>query len=180
MTALDAGTAPDLADAIEAWRVWRVVPGTGGHQLRSVVKPTLWPRDAPLVAECLLGGSLRRRLWRRSPGHDSPSAPCDCGIYGADLGLLGQYLTPPPMEPTLARVLGRVLLWGTVVECERGYRASHAYPAAIYVPSDAACDGGRLEELACGLAGYGVPIELLIERCLEAPSAVARLVGANL
>ena len=32
------------------------------------------------------------------------------------------------------RVLGRVSLWGDVVECAWGWRASFAYPAQIYVP----------------------------------------------
>ena len=56
---------------------------------------------------------------------------------------------------------GRVLLWGTVVECRQGWRASHAYPERIYVHSgahDSLLDG---EQLAWALTAYGVPVELV-------------------
>jgi hypothetical protein len=145
------------------------------YQLGSILKPTVWPSGEPLVAECLHPKPLSGRVWRRPQRHPSPELRCECGIYGADLTRVGQYLTPMPLELTAARVLGRVSLWGTVIECERGYRASHAYPLAIYIPADAARGDRRLEELAMALADYDVPVELLAERCADAPEAVARL-----
>ena len=60
-------------------------------------------------------------------------------------------------------MLGRVALWGQVVECERGWRGSHAYPEHIFVPTTAS-DGkpiARVDELALGLTDYGVPVELV-------------------
>jgi hypothetical protein len=60
-------------------------------------------------------------------------------------------------------VLGRVSLWGTIVECDRGWRASNAYPAEIVVPARSL--GGDpippLEEVALGLGEYGVPVRLV-------------------
>jgi len=55
-----------------------------------------------------------------------------------------------------------VLLWGTVVECKLGWRASHAYPERIYVRSGAQ-DSPLLEgeKLAWALTAYGVPVELV-------------------
>jgi hypothetical protein len=70
--------------------------------------------------------------------------------------------------PAVARVLGLVSLWGTVVECERGYRASHAYPLHLYVPIDAAWQKKHCwDELVSGLESYDVPVEPLAARCSE-------------
>jgi hypothetical protein len=71
-------------------------------------------------------------------------------------------------------VLGHVALWGTVIECERGLRASHAYPIRIYVPADAG-EPWRVswEEVAFGLWHYGVPIEPLGARAAEATTHLA-------
>jgi hypothetical protein len=175
MTALEELVAPDLPVAVEAWRVWRVLEHRDTYRLGSVTQPTLWPTNEPLVAECRQPDPWTRRVMRRSPRHGAPDVRCDCGVYGADLPYVGQYLTPALFEPAAARVLGRVALWGTVIECQRGYRASHAYPQLIYVPIDAARDPRRLDELAAALGDYGVPVEVLSERCVEATAAVARL-----
>jgi hypothetical protein len=50
--------------------------------------------------------------------------------------------------------LGRVSLWGSVIECERGWRASYAYPAALYVATRSVARRPRLtpRKVADGLA----------------------------
>jgi hypothetical protein len=159
--------APDYAEPFYAWRAWRVVRRDGGYCLGSVVQRTIWkPREA-FVADCLRMPKLFSRL-RRKETHDSPDLYCDCGIYAAPLDRIGEYLADPPLRPG-ARVLGLVALWGTVIECQNGFRASHAYPARIYVPADA---GGpwRLSwtSVAVGLWSYGVPVEPLPARAAEA------------
>ena len=61
-------------------------------------------------------------------------------------------------------MIGTVSLWGRVVECTRGWRASRAYPSRIYVPQRPApywLRAERSEEIALGLTDYGVPVELL-------------------
>jgi hypothetical protein len=62
------------------------------------------------------------------------------------------------------RVIGRVSLWGSVVEGELGFRAASAYPEHLYVPPRRA-NGPAVPALAIadGLADYGVPIEVLDE-----------------
>jgi hypothetical protein len=47
-----------------------------------------------------------------------------------------------------------------VIECERGWRASYAYPVRLYVPTRSTARRLRLRprEVADGLAGYGVPV----------------------
>lgn len=179
MSALALTDAPDFASPLEAWRAWRVVYRDGEYLLGSIVKPALWPWGESLRADC-----LHRRLpvpGRRGQRHAAPDSTCECGIYAAGLTQIGQYLgdlSAPfvkGMRPTVARVLGRVSLWGTVIECERGYRASHAYPLEIFVPVD-----GQLgerhgwDELAEGLAPYGVPLEPLAARCIDATTVLAR------
>lgn len=163
--------APDFIEPFEAWRAWSVVRRDDKYSLGSIVQRTIWPAGEPLAAQCLrhrLSGRLFRGL-----RHDAPEADCLCGIYGAGLDGVSQYVADAPCRG-FARVLGRVHLWGTVVECERGFRASFAYPAAIYVPADAG-DPWRVgwDEVAFGLSRYGVPIEPLASRAADAARHLA-------
>jgi hypothetical protein len=167
----DTFTAPDFAEPIEAWRVWRVVAGKDGwYGLGSIVKPTLWPAGEPLAAECLRTSPLRTLLGRRRrAARLVPDERCECGIYGAGLDLLDQYLNEWIPRSSVARVLGEVSLWGKVIECERGFRASHAYPLRIFVPVDASLHPyHRREDIVAGLSAYGVPVEELPVGRLEA------------
>jgi hypothetical protein len=162
--------APDFAEPFEAWRAWRVVATGAGYRLASVVKPTLWPAGEALAAECLRPRPVLGRLVhrRRKPG-PAPDESCECGIYGAGLSAVGDYLNDALRHAAVARVLGTVSLWGTVIECERGFRASHAYPRRVYVPVDSNPRSEHgWEELAAGLEVYGVPVELLPARCSDA------------
>jgi hypothetical protein len=137
--------------------VWRVLQTDGVLTLASVVKGVAWSPGEALVAECL--GPRLIPLPRLRP-HAAPGPRCECGIYATDLARASRYLRDSnPFD--LGRVLGRVALWGTVVECERGFRASHAYPVALYVPLGRGNGSAqRALELAEGLSRYGVPVEL--------------------
>jgi hypothetical protein len=150
--------APDFIEPIDAWRVWRVIERDGELALASVVKRTIWPVGEPVVAECLRArpfGSLLRR------SHAAPDPTCDCGIYAAELERVFDYLNDSLPEAR-ARVLGRVALWGSVIECEHGVRASRAYPLALYVPLDASPDRSiGADEVALRLTRYGVPVEVV-------------------
>jgi len=53
-----------------------------------------------------------------------------------------------------------VSLWGEVVECEWGWRASHAYPERLFVPQPPR-DAALAEWIAKSLEGYGVPVEIV-------------------
>ena len=160
--------APDFVEPLEAWRVWKVIRRDGMYSLGSVVQRTVWPAGEALVAECLAGGRLSRLLRRRKARHGAPDVGCQCGIYAAGLEIVGSYAADAPFS-SVSRVLGQVALWGTVVECARGYRASHAYPARIYVPADAG-EAWRIgwDEVALGLCRYGVPVEPLAARAADA------------
>jgi hypothetical protein len=173
-----SASAPDVAGTVDAWRVWRVVARGERYLLGSMIKPTIWPPLEPLRAECLCPRPPLAWL-RRQPRHPAPAEACECGIYAADLDQIGPYLNGSSTDFAVARVLGRVALWGTVVECERGLRATYAYPQRIFVPADACHDRRRGEagELADGLAAYGVPVELLRAERADALLALGRRVA---
>ena len=159
---------PDLIEPIEAWRAWRVVARDDRFVLGSIVQPTLWPCGRPLSAECLRPPPILPWFRRRRREESAvPDPECVCGIYAGKLEDIGRYLTRLPTSREAGRVLGQVHLWGTVIECERGFRAGQAYPSRIYVPADQTGDSGRnrngatCDEIAAGLADYGVPVELV-------------------
>jgi hypothetical protein len=137
-------------------------------RLSSVVYDVAWQPGETLVAECLRQRRAARRPWRKERlTHAAPEERCQCGIYAIDDPFeLGSYLDSRYADRDGAhRIVGRVSLWGTVVESERGWRASHAYPAHFYVPLPRErCDRAEAEAIAAGLAEYGVPIEVVTEQ----------------
>jgi hypothetical protein len=156
-----------------------VVDEAEGARLSSVVYPTVWPLRCELVAVC------RRRQFRRwltaEVPHPAPGEGCQCGIYAAsDPTRVGPYLTGHAADARtsgrlLGRVAGRVLLWGTVVECEHGWRASHAYPERIYLHSGGDRRLLDADRLSGALAGYGVPVErVACETLSELVEALSR------
>jgi len=73
-----------------------------------------WPSDHDRAAKCF---ALR--------GHEAPYRDCNCG-WAAYYSL--------PEEPELPApecVWGAVVAWGTIVECETGFRARFARPLAL-------------------------------------------------
>jgi hypothetical protein len=158
--------APDYIEPVEAWRIWLV---DSAFRLRSVFFEAGWTPGEPLEAGCLRWRRSLRPPWRIVPSaHAAPEERCVCGIYGAaSVGDAQRYAAHPLPASALCRVIGRVSLWGEVVECETGWRASAAYPARIYVPTyipllrridPFAPDP---EEIAEGLRAYGVPVDLV-------------------
>lgn len=168
--------APDYAEPIVGWRLWHVAERDGALRLRSPLYRTPWPPQTELVASCRRGleAGLSLYLPRRSR-HPSPDPVCSCGVHGGRTATdAAAYLTKlfKPRDDVLHRVIGTVSLWGTVVECERGWRASHAYPRQIYVPvpskrnrlfpvGDLRRPARPPAEIADALAEYGVTVELV-------------------
>lgn len=156
--------APDYVTPVEGWRLWNVAAGIDSLHLRSIVFDVAWPRGRPLVAACF---ERRRRPltpWRRDdPRHAVPAALCRCGIYAvSDPYQLAPYLDGRSrLGRGLHRAIGRVALWGTVVEADRGWRASHAYPRRLYIPLLGAGIGPSPRAIAAELEDYGVPVEIV-------------------
>jgi hypothetical protein len=172
--------APDYIEPIVGWRSWLVVREGEGFRLRSVLYEALWPARGELIACCL----RRSSLWRRSCEHVAPAYRCRCGVYAAKQpGDAASYLAGRSWGDALAvhRVIGTVSLWGRVVECTRGWRASHAYPKVIYVPATRGpfwLRAERRDEVALALTDYGIPVELL-DTDARNPGEVAAALGAE-
>jgi hypothetical protein len=154
---------PDYVEPVVGWRTWAIARTPQGVRLRSVIFGTVWQPRLELVAQCL---SRPRRFflrpWRRRPVHAGPYRDCGCGIYAASrLDRAGIYLEDRRSTPawtTLNRVIGLVALWGDVIECDVGWRASRAYPVRVYVPSYAGRHGDA-SSVRRDLLVYGVPVE---------------------
>jgi hypothetical protein len=125
------------ADALRpavGWKVWRLEDGL----LRSVLYGDPWPVDEPIEAACA------------RHDHEAPTPSCECGIHaGRELAAWEHYLRVGVEN----RVFGRVLLWGSTVEGELGWRAACARPVEIFVSA-------AVTESLDGLEAYGVPVHL--------------------
>ncbi len=144
--------APDYIEPVVGWRIWRVVRCRGQYLLGSLFNRVAWFPETALDAQCF-------QSIIRSRSHDAPSVKCHCGIYAAqrdtiDAALLGQRSLRP-------LVIGRVSLWGTVVEAESGWRASRGYPERIFVPRIGGPAKDEDYRIAAGLEAYGVPVSVV-------------------
>jgi hypothetical protein len=159
-------SAPDYIEPFVAWRVWEV---DAEFRLRSVMfVDVVWTPHEALVATCWHLPRSRLAPWRKVPvTHRAPGDTCGCGIHGASRRTtIRQYERFDAPGWAVGRVVGLVMLWGSVLECERGWRASHAYPSRFSLPipfCNRRCRSGDIytpEELAVGLSVYGVPVDL--------------------
>jgi hypothetical protein len=157
--------APDYIEPVVGWRTWSVSESEGRLRLRSVMFEAIWVPGRPFVADCRNSPHLLRRLWHRRPRiHASPDFSCSCGIYAAtSLSEAARYAESygSRYRYVVHRVLGRVSLWGTVLEYTEGWRASRAYPLELFVPRFAPKGSPGAEAVAIELADYGVRVEIV-------------------
>jgi hypothetical protein len=160
--------APDYAEPIVGWRGWFVVASGERFRLCSPLYRTVWLPRRETVALCQQRGDW----WSPAPPplHAAPQSDCQCGLYAStSVKAAASFVRGrDSLREAIGAVIGRVSLWGTVVECERGWRAARAYPARLYLPlrrhgrlsflSGPAADA---ERLAFALRAYGVPVELV-------------------
>jgi hypothetical protein len=140
-------TLRELSRPVTGWRAWTVVETPTGLRLGSVLHDVLWTPRRALVAECRLHEDPFATPV--SP-HPVPGPSCNCGFHAArDAADALSYARGRDEPGTICRILGEVTLWGHVLQTEGGWRASHAYPARLYVPDD---------EIADALAAYSVPV----------------------
>jgi hypothetical protein len=137
--------APDYVQPISGWRTWLVAEVDGKPRLASVFYYALWPVRRELVSECLARRSPLRLVNRRAEveSHATPGQRCACGIYAArePRTALNYLQTCGPRDvgevegrAVLHRVLGRVVLWGRLIECDAGWRGAFAYPQCLFLP----------------------------------------------
>jgi hypothetical protein len=141
--------APDLIGTVEGWRAWRLaieVPPFGNcPKLNSASFGYYWAPRQRARAEC-----------RVDPAH-VPGEQCSCGFYAAKtlkhLRSMG-YHAYAEGSPYITCV-GRLAMWGKVIEGSQGWRGEYAYPVTLYLPFEGWKLGKPLRE------GYGVPVRLL-------------------
>jgi hypothetical protein len=152
----------------------------GQLRLRSVVFDTIWPAQDELVAVCNRAWQRIRvpLLSRKERRHEIPHRRCSCGVHASnDVEVAASYLylyDDVRQRHLCGRAIGRVSLWGSVVEGDLGWRGSHAYPQRIFLPSTDR--NGRdvdVDEMLEGLSRYRVPIEVVDD---DADTPVARAV----
>jgi hypothetical protein len=164
----EAITVPDAIEPAMGWRTWIVEETVAGWRLRSVIYPATWRPCERLAADC------RRSNVKPVESHFPPALACNCGVHaGRTPAELRSYCVsgqrwPGSCETALPRPIGVVALWGRVVEHEKGFRGTYAYPRRLYVPA-----GARCEEIALALTDYGVPVALLDVDASEAIEALA-------
>lgn len=104
------------AEPILAWRTWALTGHRDGAHL--LLRPVAGRSRPWKPLEVAQAGCKHARL------HGAPHLDCTCGLYGAhDVDILRRTRCPA--------VLGRVALWGRVIEHEYGYRAEFAYPQLV-------------------------------------------------
>ncbi|MHB1571614.1 MAG: hypothetical protein ACYCXW_15510 [Solirubrobacteraceae bacterium] len=155
--------APDFVEPLIGWRAWHVIDTPDGLRLHSIGRPVVWEPGVEQRASCRRRSTWPRR--RRDPEHPAPELGCLCGVWAvrnprqavAGLDIYGRSWKP------VHRVLGRVSLWGKVVEYSDGWRAGFGYPAELFIPARRLHGPAvpRLDELIDALAIYRVPLSVL-------------------
>jgi hypothetical protein len=150
---------PDLRDAVEGWRTWRVaraLPAFGNPpKLESVTSGRLFDHGywTPRRAARAVCPKYVERL-EDMPENHVATLGCRCGFYSAkslehlaEIGYLNY-----GQDGNYVAVTGQVACWGTVTEGTLGWRSEFCYPIRLYVPLDAA---RLIKPLR---AAYGVPV----------------------
>jgi hypothetical protein len=142
-------------EPILGWRIWHVDPEPSGPRLRSWAHSTAWPAGRRMQADCRSILSLALPSW----GHAAPRKGHSCGIYAlrdrdAAEAMLHEIGEAGPANNRLPGALGRVSLWGRVIENTGGWRAQFAYPYDLLL-------FGADESIAAGLRrDYAVDVAL--------------------
>jgi hypothetical protein len=121
MTAFDLSAQQTLdidlsLEPLIAWRAWALTGRRDGTGL--LLRPVAG-RSRPWKPREITSAACKAARF-----HPAPSVDCTCGLHAAhDPDTLRRARTPA--------VLGRVALWGKVIEHEYGYRAEFAYPQSL-------------------------------------------------
>ncbi len=135
----DEMTDPALvAGEVLGWRAWRLkplcaVPPVDPHLLFSAtaMSETPWPADRTMTAVCRRTITFAAFAYygaNRGANHDevAPAMDCTCGVYARATPerVMREYYKGATQGGMA--VIGRVRLWGRVIEHEDGYRAQCA------------------------------------------------------
>jgi hypothetical protein len=143
---------PLYVEPVLGWRAWHVEHEDDGPHLASWVKGGQWPAGDRLEARCRSFGL------RGSHRHPAPRRDHGCGIYALRRKARAEALVSELFENAggvhAPVALGRVSLWGRVIENTDGWRGQYAYPYDLTL-------FGGTEELRRRLAAtYAVDVSL--------------------
>jgi hypothetical protein len=158
-----------------------------GLRLRSPAFRSLWLPGRPFRAEC--ARSDAQLAWAGIARHQrAPDRACSCGVYAAKTARQVtrhlRDLARAPAAGLVCHVIGRVALWGAVIEARAGWRAQTAYPRELWLPlrTRALPAANRLlwraprlpvEELLAQLEAYGVPVGVVRAATLRGLASAA-------
>lgn len=116
-------------EPVLGWRAWRLARRDGGLRLIALTREDAWPAGRAMRARCDL------------PSHGvAPGLECSCGLYAAHAP---EALAQAGIGAHNAAVVGRVAMWGRVIEHELGFRSQMAYPARLRLVCAPCLVGGR-------------------------------------
>lgn len=124
---------PDLFEPIVAWRIWAGCNPQG--YLKALANSYYWTPGKVMQCICDSCGQ--------------PSKPTMDGTQGFYSFKTVKHMVEQEFRRGFNRysyqtdyIVGQVYIWGTVIECEYGYRSEFAYPKALLISHD-----GHLERL---------------------------------
>jgi hypothetical protein len=135
-------------DPIVGWRIWRVRDA----RLQAVVWATPWLPRTRFEARCEDQPSPYWQPYGDCAAHPAPEPSCECGVYAFKEREDAELLAREKVDHDVI-ALGRVSLWGRVLETEQGYRGELAYPYDLVLL-------GGTDELARRIrSAYAVDVE---------------------
>lgn len=145
--AIELLAAEQLGEPSPVSRVFR-------YRLRSLTELSFWPEQRAFEAAC------------HADRHDqrAPMAGCECGVWAFRTRQQAFETAVSYSAGATAVALGRVRLWGRVVEYEHGWRAQYGAPVDVTIY-------GATDAMTLDVAdGYGIPV---VSEALDAQSRAA-------
>src|SRR5262249_29961530 len=112
----------------------------GQVRLLALGMDVVWEPRQKAEAECIRWASLRRLALSSNEAerreHEAPDFHCCCGIWGFKSIENLRLALERTYKPS---VIGKVSLWGRVIETENGFRAQYAYPEELWAWNAGSC-----------------------------------------